>query len=202
MGAATRLFRLAPLFRIWDPGRRGFGFSDQRPNDASIVDIWTGRFDREGRPIYEQDIFSIHHDWKLGWVHALVEKRPGTAEFTGKVTGPDGVFHIAAYQFADAYLEGNYHQHPHRFLPAVAQFPDLETSNHPRWWSEGLRRTGVASKARTPRHQSTRALHLLTSEASQIPSRSENEMAESAGLTCLGVQRGTWAAHPAGPALL
>ncbi len=160
MGATARLLKYAPLFRIWDPVRRGFGFTDQRPNDASIVEAWTGRFDREGRPIYEQDIISVHHDWKLGWVRALVERRTGPSEFAGTVTGPDGVFHIAAYQFADAYLEGNCHQHPHHLFAAVAQFPDPEPSSHLRWWSDGVRLPGAASKTQSRRNRGTRALDL------------------------------------------
>lgn len=172
MGATTRLFRFAPLFRVWDPARRGFGFSDQRPGDDSVVDAWAGRFDREGRPIYEQDILSIHHDWKLGWVRALVEKCRVTAEFRGVATGPDGPFYIAAYQFADAYVEGNAHQHPEKLLPAVAQFPEPETADLSPWWGEGLRWPGINAKTSLRQHHTSKTLRRLTSEVKSPSLRS------------------------------
>jgi hypothetical protein len=149
MPGTRRYFSCAALFRIWDPVRRGFGFTNQRPPDASVVDVWTGRFDREGRPVYEQDILSVHHDWRLGWVRALVMRRVGTSGFVAQATGPDGVFHVGEFEFAEGYVEGNLHQHPQRLFPAMAQFSDPEPPVAPRWWrSDTLRLVG--GNARSP----------------------------------------------------
>ncbi|HEY9172350.1 MAG TPA: hypothetical protein VI136_08715 [Verrucomicrobiae bacterium] len=201
MGATTRLFKLAPLFRVWDPARRGFGFSDQRPDDVCVVDAWAGRFDREGRPIYEQDILSVHHDWKLGWVRALVEKRAGTAEFRGVATGPDGPFHIAAYQFADAYVEGNAHQHPEKLLPAVPQFPEPETADLSTWWGEGLRWPRVASTMSVRQNHSSRMLRRLTSEVTSSSLRPESVNSRLSLLAHLQVQPDTRATRRDGSAV-
>lgn len=172
MNATRRYFSFVPLFRIWDPVRRGFGFSSQRPNDGSVVEVWTGRFDREGRPIYEQDIISVHHDWKLGWVRALVLRRAGAADFVGIVTGPDGVFHVGAFEFADGYVEGNLHQHPQRLFPAVPQFPEPEPL--PQSWlgrSDALRPFRASAVTRSSRRTRPWTWPWLPAAAAETSSR-------------------------------
>ncbi len=189
--ATARVLRCAPLFRVWDSVRRGFGFADLRPNDGSIVEAWTGRFDKEGRPVYVHDIISVHHDWKLGWVRALVEKPMGASDFTGTVTGPEGVFHIAACQFADAYVEGNLHQHPHRLLPAVAQFPEAELSPQSWWWNAETRLPGYSSKGGVRRDHGTRIWNLSPSEAPESTPRTDGHPSRHAASVRLGVPQGT-----------
>jgi hypothetical protein len=131
--------KAAPLFRVWNSKRHGFGFVDERPSGAAIVEAWTGFYDKEGWPIYEQDILSVHHDWQLGWVRALVERHPSRPEFAGKVVGPDGtVFRVGYYLFADAYLEGNIHLQPELWVPAAYQFKGPPDSLLPRWWSDTI----------------------------------------------------------------
>jgi hypothetical protein len=128
----------APLFRVWNYGCSSFGFSDVRPKDAATVDRWTGFFDQEGCPVYENDILSLHYDWKLGWVNALVEPGPND-RFVGKVIRPDGtVFHLGSFYFPEGYVEGNLRQHASKLVPAGKQFPDPADYIQPRLWSSTI----------------------------------------------------------------
>lgn len=171
MNATRRYFSCAPLFRIWDPVRQGFGFCNQQPNDGSVVEVWTGRFDREGRPVYEQDIISVHHDWKLGWVRALVVRRAGTSEFVGQATGPDGAFQIGAFEFTEGYVEGNLHQHPQCLFPAMAQFPEPEPLPSSRLERNNL--LGVFGTRRSSRKDRRWTLPSFPDAASATTSRPE-----------------------------
>jgi len=150
MGVTSQPLKCASLFRIWDAVRHAYNFADLRPTDSYNVEAWTSRFDRQGRPIYENDILSIHHDWRLGWVRALVERQAGASDFSGRVTGPDGVFHVAAFEFSDAYVDGNLRQHPQLLVPAVAQFAEAEPPGQLLLWNTDLRLPGHSSKTRSP----------------------------------------------------
>lgn len=118
-------------YRVWDPDRRSHFYTDATPEASAIVDRWTGFFDKQGLAIYENDIIRVHHDWKFGWVRALVLRHPRKEEYTAQATTTEGaVLRIGFYSFADAYRVGNVREHPGKLTRATEQFskePDA-------WW--------------------------------------------------------------------
>jgi hypothetical protein len=124
---------IQPLsYRVWDPEQSSYFYTDIQPADWTFVDRWTGLFDREGSPLYENDIIRAHYDWRLGWVRALIKKHPTKQQYRAIAKAPEGTeFQIGFYCFAEAYLVGNIRQHPGRLLRAMEQFPEKESE---RWW--------------------------------------------------------------------
>src|SRR5262245_41745302 len=101
IGGGSKLVQPA-AYRIWDADRQLFSFTDQQPEMSDLVDRWTGRFDKQGRALYERDIIHVHYNWKLGWVRALVVPHPERSEFAGQATDPDGTpFLLGFYYFGD-----------------------------------------------------------------------------------------------------
>lgn len=129
----TPIRLIQPLaYRVWDPKHRSFFFTDVQPEESPLLDRWTGLFDKQGLPIYENDILRVHHDWKLGWVRALVVRNPKREGYAAQATGPGGiVIHIGFYCFADSYRLGNVREHPGKLVAATEQFPACETEP---WW--------------------------------------------------------------------
>ena len=112
-------------YRVWSPDERSFFYSDVRPDLSSLVDRWTGFFDKEGLAIYERDILRVHHDWKLGWVRAVVVPHGKKNQYVAEGTDKDGnIFTIGFYSFAEAYRIGNLRQHPHKLIRAREQFDE------------------------------------------------------------------------------
>jgi hypothetical protein len=110
-------------YRVWDPERHSFFYTDVLPEASPLLDRWTGRFDRQGTALYENDIIRVHYDWRLGWVRALVVRDANCDGYRAQATGPDGkTFLIGFYCFADSYRLGNLRQHPSRLVAAVEQF--------------------------------------------------------------------------------
>jgi hypothetical protein len=129
----AELHLIQPLaYRVWDPDRSSFYYTDVRPGASEIVDRWTGFFDRDRSPLYENDIIRVHHDWRLGWVRALVSKHPKREEYAARATAPDGAeIRIGFYCFAESYRVGNVRQHAGKLVRATEQFP--AEANDP-WW--------------------------------------------------------------------
>lgn len=139
MNAAPCNLKVAPLFRAWDDMRRQFSFSDLRPKTQGTVDRWTGLYDKEGTPIYEKDILSVHYNWRLGWVRAVVEAENSGKGFIATLTGPGGeVFRVGSFSFSDSYVEGNVHLNPQRLIPAQKQFPEPIDFIKPGGWSDDI----------------------------------------------------------------
>jgi len=124
---------IQPLaYRVWDPKQPSFFYTDVAPADLNLVDRWTGLFDREGAPLYENDIIRVHYDWRLGWVRALIERHPSKPQYSARATAPDGTpIRIGFYCFSEAYRLGNFRQNPARLVRATEQFP---TSQNEPWW--------------------------------------------------------------------
>jgi hypothetical protein len=127
-------------YRVWDPKRCSFFYTDVQPDASPLVDRWTGLFDKQGSPLYENDILRVHYDWKLGWVRALVLRDAKRDRYLAQATAPDGTaIQIGFYCFADAYRVGNVREHPGKLVAATEQFPTQETQ--PWWLSSAVFRT-------------------------------------------------------------
>jgi hypothetical protein len=119
-------------YRVWDPNRRCFFYTDVQPEVTPLVDRWTGLFDKQGLPLYENDIIRVHYNWKFGWVRALVRRQAEKHEYRAEATSAEGiVLHVGYYCFADSYRLGNFREHPGKLLTASEQF--RERASEP-WW--------------------------------------------------------------------
>jgi hypothetical protein len=119
-------------YRVWDPKHRSFFHTDVQPDSWQFVDRWTGLFDKQGLPLYENDIIRVHYDWKFGWVRAWVMRDLKKDQYTAQATTSDGtVLQIAYYCFADAYRLGNLREHPGKLVTATEQFSESKTEA---WW--------------------------------------------------------------------
>jgi hypothetical protein len=129
----TPIALVQPLaYRVWDLKHCSFFYTDVQPEASALLDRWTGLFDRQGAPLYENDIIRVHHDWKLGWVRALVTRNERKDQYMAKATAPDGSeVHIGFYCFADSYRLGNLREHPGKLVTATEQF---RTGESDPWW--------------------------------------------------------------------
>ena len=119
-------------YRVWDPESRSFFYTDVQPEVSTLLDRWTGLFDKQGCPVYENDIIRVHYNWKFGWVRARVFRDAKRHEYSAQALTPDGaVLHIGFYCFADAYRVGNLREHPGKLVTAAEQFPAGQTEP---WW--------------------------------------------------------------------
>jgi len=119
-------------YRVWDSDYASYFYTDVRPETGEQLDRWTGLFDRQGAPVYENDILRMHYDWRLGWVRALVVRDASRGGYMAEATAPDGkVLRIGFYSFADAYRVGNIREHPGKLVTAKEQFAEQESSA---WW--------------------------------------------------------------------
>src|SRR5689334_180558 len=119
-------------YRIWDLHRHCFFYTDVQPEVISLVDRWTGLFDRQGLPLYQNDIIRVHYNWKFGWVRALVRRHAEKHEYLAEATSVDGTaLHIGYYCFADSYRVGNFREHPGKLVTAKEQFAEQESQP---WW--------------------------------------------------------------------
>jgi hypothetical protein len=141
----TQIALVQPLaYRVWDPKHRSFFYTDVQPDVAQFLDRWTGLFDKQGLPLYENDIIRVHYDWRFGWVRALVMRHPKKAAYTAQATAVDGtVLKVGHYCFADSYRVGNLREHPGKLLAATEQFP--EDGTEPWWLSPAVFRSGSRS---------------------------------------------------------
>lgn len=119
-------------YRVWDPQRRSFYYTDVQPEAGSEVDRWTGLFDKQRLPLYENDIIRVHYNWKFGWIRAVIRRHAEKHEYRAEAACGDGTaLYIGYYCFADAYRLGNLREHPGRLLPASEQFADQDAQP---WW--------------------------------------------------------------------
>ena len=131
-------------YRVWEPQRGSFFYTDIQPGTSSLVDRWTGLFDKQGLPIYENDIIRVHYNWKFGWVRAQVLRDVKTHEYRAQATAKDGtVLRIGYYCFADSYRLGNCREHPGKLTAASEQFAEAKTE--PWWLSATTFRTASGS---------------------------------------------------------
>jgi hypothetical protein len=130
-GTAIQLVQ--PLtYRIWEPVWKAFFYSDVLPLAAAQVDRWTGLFDKQGTPLFENDIIRAHYDWKYGWVRALILRDEQRGSFFAQATTAEGtLLRVGFYCFAEAYRVGNVREHPRRLVAAAEQF--APPSDEP-WW--------------------------------------------------------------------
>ena len=142
----TRTELMQPLAcRTWDPQHRSFFYSDVLPEPSPLLDRWTGLFDKQGAPIYQNDLIRVHYDWRYGWVRALVKRSQGD-RFVAQATTRDGtVLEVGFYCFADSYRIGNVREHPGKLVTATEQFP--KTKAEPWWQSSTIFRTLPQSAA-------------------------------------------------------
>ena len=128
----TRTALTQPLAcRTWDPEHGSFFYSDVLPEASPLLDRWTGLFDKQGAPIYENDILRAHYDWRYGWVRALV-KRGRADRYVAQATTREGtVLEIGFYCFADSYRVGNLREHPGKLVTATEQFAKPQVQS---WW--------------------------------------------------------------------
>lgn len=126
-------------YRVWDPKYRAFFYTDVQAEVPSLQDRWTGLFDKDRVPIYENDIIRIHYNWKFGWVRARVVRDIKRHEYVAQATASDGeVLQVGFYCFADSYRIGNVREHPAKLVAATEQFP---VENEPWWLSPAIFRT-------------------------------------------------------------
>jgi hypothetical protein len=130
-GTATPL--LQPLaYRVWDPRTCSYFYTDVLPQDSCLLERWTGRFDKQGSALYENDIIRVHYDWKLGWVRALIVRQGKDGGYYAQATTPEGTtLQIGFYSFDDAYRIGNIRENPKKLVTATEQFP---TEKGGEWW--------------------------------------------------------------------
>ena len=128
----TAIHLVQPLaYRIWEPAHRAFFYTDVLPVAPAQVDRWTGLFDKQGTPLFENDIIRVHHDWKYGWVRALILRDETRRSFFAQATTAEGTsLRIGFYCFAEAYRVGNVRENPGRLVAATEQFCDTQ----PPWW--------------------------------------------------------------------
>lgn len=118
-------------YRVWEPARKAFFHTDVLPQSAAHLDRWTGLFDKQGTPLFENDIIRVHYDWKYGWVRGRIVRDEQRGSFFAQATTTDGTpLRVAFYCFAEAYRIGNVREHPNRLVAASEQFP---VSPEP-WW--------------------------------------------------------------------
>lgn len=124
---------LQPLaYRVWDSKYRSFFYTDVLPEASATFDRWTGLFDKQGLPLYENDIIRVHYDWKFGWVRALVVRQGRKDQYSAQATTADGaLLHVGFYCFADSYRLGNLREHPGKLVAATEQFANPKTDS---WW--------------------------------------------------------------------
>jgi hypothetical protein len=124
---------IQPLaYRVWDPRHKSYFHTDVRPDNAAFLERWTGLFDKQGAAIYEGDILRVHHDWRYGWVRAVVVHDEKRGHYTAEATTSDGItLRIGFYSFADAYRVGNFREHPGKLVKATEQFHTAESEV---WW--------------------------------------------------------------------
>jgi hypothetical protein len=129
----TPISLVQPLaYRVWSPKHRSFFYTDVQPEVSEFVDRWTGLFDKQGLPLYENDIIHVHYDWKFGWVRALVTPAPEGERYIAQSITKDGnVLRIGYYCFADSYRLGNLREHRAKLTPATEQFQQNEAEP---WW--------------------------------------------------------------------
>lgn len=117
-----------PAYRFWDPKYRSFFYTDVPGEATDLRDHWSGFFDRQGTPIYGNDILRVHYNWKYGWVRATVKRDAQGLEFRAEARAADGaVLSIGRYCFADAYCVGNTREHPGKLAAAQEQFAKRQT---------------------------------------------------------------------------
>jgi hypothetical protein len=127
-------------YRVWDPKYRSFFYTDVAPDATPLLDRWTGLFDKQGLPIYENDIIRVHYNWKLGWVRAQVVRDAKRHEYIAQATLSDGeVLRIGFYCFADSYRIGNMREHAGKLTTATEQFQAHE--REPWWLSSSIFRS-------------------------------------------------------------
>lgn len=120
-------------YRVWDQKHRSFFYTDVQPEATTSRDRWTGLFDKQALPLYENDIIRVHYDWKFGWVRALIMRQAKKDEYAAQAIAVDGtVLRIGFYCFADSYRVGNSREHPGKLIRAAEQFSRAE-SEEP-WW--------------------------------------------------------------------
>ena len=119
-------------YRVWDPTHRCFFYTNVQPEATPERDRWTGLFDKQGQPIYENDIIRVHYNWRFGWVRALVTRHAERHEYRAQATAVNGMgLSIGYYCFADSYRVGNIREHPGKLVAATEQF--AASSTEP-WW--------------------------------------------------------------------
>jgi len=130
---ATPTALVQPLaYRVWDPKRCSFYYTDVQPEVTPLVDRWTGLFDKQGLPLYENDIIRVHYNWKFGWLRAVVRRHAEKHEYRAEATSVDGTaLYIGYYCFADAYRVGNLREHPRKLTAATDQFGEPDSQP---WW--------------------------------------------------------------------
>ncbi|HZR19462.1 MAG TPA: hypothetical protein VFE51_19400 [Verrucomicrobiae bacterium] len=130
-GTAIQLVQ--PLaYRVWEPTRKAFFYSDVRPQAPALVDRWAGLFDKQCTPLFENDIIRVHYDWKYGWVRAVILRDEQRGVFFAQARTADGTpLRIGFYCFAEAYRVGNLREHPRRLVAATEQFAAEQRSP---WW--------------------------------------------------------------------
>ena len=129
----TPIALVQPLaYRIWSPKHHSFFYTDVQSEDPKFVDRWTGLFDKQGLPLYENDIIQVHYNWKFGWVRAVVIRDSNKEQYAARATVNDRtMLQIGYYCFADSYKVGNLREHPGKLVTAKEQFPENETEP---WW--------------------------------------------------------------------
>lgn len=119
-------------YRVWDLKHCSFFYTDVRPEASPLLDRWTGLFDKQGLPLYENDIIRVHYDWKFGWVRALITRDAKKPQYMAQATTSDGAaLRVGFYCFAEAYRVGNLRQEPGKLVHATEQFPSGDTEP---WW--------------------------------------------------------------------
>ena len=129
----TSITLVQPLaYRVWDPKHRSFFYTDVQPEMSQLLERWTGLFDKQGTPLYENDIIRVHYNWKFGWVRARIVRQANRDEYCGQATAPDSsVIQIGYYCFAEGYRLGNMREHAQKLVAATEQFPSAESEA---WW--------------------------------------------------------------------
>lgn len=97
-----------PLYRIWNFQRSGFGYTDESPgSDILLCDRWTSFWDKDGKPIYENDVVVFHYSYEMGWVYGVIT-RYGNSFGIRKLM--KGLKILEIYWLQDCYVEGSIYQ--------------------------------------------------------------------------------------------
>ena len=119
-------------YRVWDQTNRSFFYTDVQPKVSTWLDRWTGLFDKQSLPLYENDIIRVHYNWRFGWVRAKVLRDAKSHEYNAQAMTPDGaVLRVGFYCFADSYRVGNLRENPGKLVSATEQFPAEQIDP---WW--------------------------------------------------------------------
>lgn len=96
------------LYRIWNTRKTSFSYTDDFPGtDILLCDRWTSFWDKEQRPLYENDLVVLHYTFKSGWIVGVVTRHQNSFGIR-PLTIRSRVLEI--YWLQESYKEGNVYQ--------------------------------------------------------------------------------------------